>query len=235
MKITPIRTSVFKENEDLISFILKYIKKIPEKSILVITSKVVALSEGRVEGDTTILSKEKLIKKESTFAIKTKYTWLTIKDGMVMASAGIDESNAQGKLILLPKDSFKSADMIRTRLKKIFKLKNFGVLIVDSRIFPLRAGVVGGSLGYAGFRGIRDYIGKKDIFNRILKMSRTNIPDSLATSAVLCMGEGKEQQPIALITDAPIVYKEKVNKKELSIDIADDIFSPLFKNIKIKK
>ena len=49
MKITPIKTKVFEENEDLILFVLKHIKNIPEKSILVITSKVVALAEGQTE------------------------------------------------------------------------------------------------------------------------------------------------------------------------------------------
>lgn len=235
MKITPIKTKVFNENKDLVEFILEYVKKIPEKSILVITSKIISLSEGRTIANTSIATKEKLIKKESEFAIKTKLVWLTVKDGMVMASAGIDESNAKNKLILLPKDSFNTAEILRKKLKKIFKVKKFGILITDSRIFPLRAGVVGVTLGYAGFKGIRDYRGKKDIFGRVLKMSRTDVADSLATAAVLCMGEGKEQQPLALITDAPVEFIEKVNKKELKINIKDDLYLPLFESILNKK
>jgi F420-0:gamma-glutamyl ligase len=176
--------------------------------------------------------KVKLIKQESDFAIKTKYVWLTIKDGMVMSSSGVDESNANGKIILLPKDSFYSANLIRKELQKIFDIKELGVLITDSRLFPLRAGVVGVALGYAGFKGIRNYIGKKDIFGRKLKMSQTDIADSLATSAVLCMGEGKEQQPLALIYDAPVEFINKVNKKELIINPREDIYQPLFERIK---
>jgi F420-0:gamma-glutamyl ligase len=175
--------------------------------------------------------KTKLIKQESDFAIKTKLVWLTIKDGMVMSSAGIDESNAKGKLILLPKDSFQSADLIRNKLKKIFKLRKFGVLITDSRIFPLRAGVVGVALGYAGFKGIRDYRGGNDIFGRVLKMSQTDVADSLATAAVLCMGEGREQQPLALIDNAPVVFAEKINKNELKINPKEDLYLPLFRSI----
>ena len=34
---------------------------------------------------------------------------------------------------------------------------------------PLRAGVVGVALGYAGFKGLRDYRGKEDIFGKKLK------------------------------------------------------------------
>jgi len=231
MRIKVVKTKIFKEDENLLKFILKYIKRIPENSVLVITSKIVALSEGRVVLYKNKAQKIKLIKEESDFAIKTKLTWLTIKDGMVMSSAGIDESNAKGKLILLPKDSFQSAKKIREDLKKIFKIKNLGILITDSRIFPLRAGIVGVSLGYAGFKGIRDYRGKKDIFGRVLKMSRTDVADSLATSVVLCMGEGKEQQPLALMTDVPIEFANKINKKELLINPKDDLYLPLFGSI----
>jgi coenzyme F420-0:L-glutamate ligase len=231
MQIKALKTRVFKERENLLAFILKYVKKLPENSVLVITSKIVALAEGRTEIFKSKRQKIKIIRQESEFAIKTKHAWLTIKDGIVMAGAGIDESNAKGKLILLPKDSFKSAQVLRKKLLQKFKIKNLGILITDSRTGPLRAGIVGMSLGYAGFKGIRDYRGKKDIFNRILKMSRTDVADSLATSAVLCMGEGKEQQPLALITDAPVEFSDKVNKKELLINPKDDLYMPLFKSI----
>jgi coenzyme F420-0:L-glutamate ligase len=235
MQIKPIKTKIFNEDEDLLGFILRYVRKIPEKSILVITSKIVALSEGRVVLIDSKISHdkiwEKIIRAESDFMLRTKYTWLTIKDGMVMASAGIDESNANGKFILLPINSFKSAKLIRKELCKKFKIKNLGVLITDSRLFPLRAGIVGVALGYAGFKGIRNYIGKKDIFGRILKMSRTDVADSLATGAVLCMGEGREQQPLALIIDAPVEFVGKVNKKELLIDPREDLYQPLFEKI----
>ncbi len=232
MQIKTFKTSIFKEKEELLQFIFKYVKKIPENSVLVITSKIVALSEGRTAEYKNQSQKIQLIKKESDFAIKTKFTWLTIKDSMVMASAGIDESNANGKMILLPKDSFKSAEFICKQLRKKFKIKNLGILITDSRLFPLRAGVVGVALGYFGFKGIRNYIGKKDIFGRTLKFSRTDVADSLATSAVLCMGEGKEQRPLALIKDAPVEFVKKVNEKELIINPKEDLYQPLFENIK---
>src|SRR5258706_3196009 len=113
MIVTPIKTRVFKEGENLFAFIASYFKTLPEKSVVVVTSKIVALAEKRtaiIKDDTT---KEKLIRRESEIAIRTKYVWLTVKDGMIMASAGIDESNADGKLILLPRDSFKAANILR--------------------------------------------------------------------------------------------------------------------------
>jgi len=229
MQIKAIKTKIFWENEDLLAFILKYVKNLKENSVLVVTSKIVALSEARVIEYKNKKQKDSLIKKESDFAIKTKIVWLTIKDGMIMANAGIDESNADGKLILLPKDSFKSAEILRKKLIRKFKLKNLGVLITDSRLMPLRTGVVGVALGYAGFKGTRNYIGKKDIFGRVLKMSKLNIADSLATAAVLCMGEGKERQPLALVTNTSLEFTKKVSKKELIINPKKDIYSPFLK------
>jgi F420-0:gamma-glutamyl ligase len=149
-----------------------------------------------------------------------------------MSSAGIDESNAAGKVVLLPQDSFAAASSIRHALMKHFKVKQLGVILTDSRLFPLRAGIVGVALGYAGFQGVRDYRGMKDIFGRTLKMSRTDVADSLATAAVLLMGEGAEQQPLALITGAPVRFVSRINRGELMIDVRDDLYVPLFQKVK---
>ncbi len=228
MIIHPMRTSVFKEGDDVFSFITRYYKKIPERSVLVVTSKIVALAEKRTAFVHTAQEKERYIRAESEFAIPTKYVWLTIKDGMVMASAGIDESNANGKLIFLPKNSFVAAQHLRKKLQKKYGVRHLGVLITDSRTIPLRAGVTGVALGYAGFSGIRDYRGMPDIFGRKLKFSRTDVADSLATAAVLLMGEADEQQPLALIQKAPVTFCERVDRQELHINIEDDMYRPLF-------
>lgn len=216
----------------LLPFVDRYVKKLNDKSILIVTSKIVSLSEGNVREIKTSHTREDLIKAESEFAMRTKYTWLTVKDGMVMSSAGIDESNAKGKIVLLPRNSFKTAERLRRGLMKRHHIKNLGVIITDSRLLPLRAGVVGVALGWSGFKGVRDYRGKPDIFGRILKLSRTDLADSLATAAVAVMGEGAEQQPLALITDAPVEFREKIDRNELSIDIKEDIYQPLFEKIK---
>ncbi len=223
---------MFEEKERIISFIQEHVKQLKENSILVITSKIVALGEGRTAIIETIKTKEEYIRSESEYAVPTKYAWLTIKDGVVMAAAGIDESNANGKLILLPKNSFLSAEKLRKSLQEIYKIKNLGILITDSRTLPLRAGVTGVALGYAGFKGIKDYRGKPDIFGRKFKVSRVDVADSLATAAVFTMGEGNERKPLAVITDSEVSFCENVNRNELRIAIEDDMYAPLFTNIK---
>lgn len=234
MIIKSFQTRIFKEGEDLFKFITEQIEDIKENSVIVVTSKIVSLSEGRTVLVKNEKEKDAVIKKESSFAMLTKYVWLTIKDGMVMPSAGVDESNANGKLILLPKDSFKSAKVLREKLKRKYKRKNIGVLITDSRTVPLRAGVTGVSLGYAGFCGIRDYCGKPDIFGRKFKFSRTNVSDSLASTAVFVMGEGNERIPLVVIEGALVEFSDRTYRKELNIDIEDDMYGPLFRKI-IKK
>jgi len=238
MNIRPVKTRIFREGNDLLNFITNQVKRLHSGDILVVTSKIVALSEGRVRDIRTEKERERVIREESQWQVKTKWTWLTIKDHMVMQSAGIDRSNANGKTILLPKDSFRTASELRRALMKKFRITKLGVLITDSRLFPLRAGIVGVALGYAGFKGVLDNRGKKDIFGRKLKMTRVDIADGLATAAVLEMGEAAEQRPLAVITDAPVEYTDRVNRRELMMDFREDAYLPLFaqaKKVKMKR
>jgi coenzyme F420-0:L-glutamate ligase len=221
MKIAPVKTKLFREGASLPDFVFSHVRKMKEGSVVVISSKIVSLSEGRTADPK---DRERLIKKESAWAKKTKKVWLTEKDGILMANAGIDESNGNGKIILLPRDSYASAARLRAALKKKFKLKKLGVIISDSVVMPRRKGVVGVALGYAGFKGIKDYKGKKDLFGRTFKFASSNIADSLATAAMLTMGEGDERQPLAVIHEAPVVFAEKISAKELSVPAKEDMY-----------
>jgi F420-0:gamma-glutamyl ligase len=232
MKVKAIRTAVFPPLGDLLLFIGKYLPKISEGSIVVVTSKIVALSEGRLVDKIDDKTKMKIIKQESDIMIYGSIACLTVKDGIAMVNAGVDESNGNGKIILLPKDSYKAATKIRNFLKIKYKLNNVGVIITDSRTWPLRAGITGAALGYAGFEGLKKYYDQLDIFGRPFKYSRVNVADSLATAAVFCMGEGDEQQPLAVITGALVKYVDRIDRNELKIDIKEDIYGPLFRKIK---
>lgn len=234
MQVKAIKTRIFHEGEDLIAFILAHVPKLKDGSILAVTSKIVALAEGAVVQASTKKAKDALIRAESEWQLQAKHGKITLKDGLLMWNAGIDESNAKGNLILLPKDSFASAKKLRSSLLQNYKIRKLGIIITDSRVMPLRAGVVGVALGYAGFKGLRDYRGTKDMFGRKLKFTQTDIADSLATAAILTMGEGKEQRPLCVITDAPVEFTEKVHRQELIIAPKDDMYRPLFKNIHVQ-
>jgi len=231
MKIQAIKTRIFKPEEKLLPFLENYLPLVKEKTILIITSKIVALSEGRLVDNLNEKTKLEIIKRESDFVLPTKLVYLTIKDGQVMANAGVDESNAAGRIILLPRDSFKAAAKIRNYFRKKYHLKNLGVIITDSRCLPLRAGVTGSAVGYAGFKGLKDYRGFPDIFGRPFKFSRVDVADSLAAAAVLLMGEGAEQRPLCIITSAPVEFSGRVDRNELKIKIKDDMYGPMYKSL----
>lgn len=229
MTIKAIKTNIFCSGDNLFHFIDRYSSFITEGAILVVTSKILALSENRFVDNISPKDKEKIIKLESDFVLKAKNVYLTIKDGSVMLSAGVDESNANGGLILLPRDVWSSAVKIRRYLMKKLALKKLGVIISDSRSTPLRSGASGRAMAHAGFRGLKNYRGRKDIFGRKFLYSRVNVADSLAAAAVLCMGEGRERCPLAVIKEAPVDFILKFKKENLDISPQDDVYAPIFR------
>ncbi len=226
MKTIPVKTRIYKVSENLFDFIIEHISQLEERSVLVITSKIVALAENRVVTILTDDEKEQVIKQNSDYAYNHPYGWLTIVDGLMAGSAGLDASNIEGNVYsLLPKDSFNTAISLRKKLMDHFSLKELGIIITDSRLMPLRKGTLGAAFGYAGIKALRDYTESTDIYGRPYERQKANIPDALATAAVLEMGEGAEMQPLALITEATITFtNETIDKNELIVPVTDDIY-----------
>jgi len=228
MNIIGVKTPLFEESRSLLVFIKKHINSFHEGDILVITSKIVALSEGRVG---KIEDKRKLIFKESKRVIETPWAFLTLTSDGWGINAGIDEANMKDKIVLLPKDPHKTAELLKKNLKRLYSLKKVGVIITDTRSVPLRVGTVGRAIGYSGFKPIKSYIGKKDLFGRKSRVTQSNLVDALAASAVVVMGEGSEQTPVAIIKDAPVSFTSKPlskRDKQLALPTAKDIFSKIF-------
>jgi F420-0:gamma-glutamyl ligase len=228
MQIIPIKTSIFGEGGNLLFFIKKQISFLPDKSIIVVTSKIVALSQKRVG---LPKDKNKLIKENSKEIIETPWVPLTFTLGEWRINAGIDESNAKNKIILLPENPFIIAEKIQKNLKKHFSVKHLGIIITDTRSMPLRVGTIGKPLAFVGFNPLKSYVGKKDLFGRKSRLTQSNIADSLAAGAVLVMGEGNEQIPLVIIKDAPVKFTNKISKKYSSLahQPETDIYAWLYK------
>lgn len=203
-----------------------------EGDILAVTSKVVSLSENRVIQKSNI-DKKKLIQEEADHYLgEIGYgCHLTIKEGLLVPSAGVDESNAEREFyILYPLDPFQSAKRIHSFLKQVFPIRNVGVLLTDSRTMPLRRGVLGVALAYYGFKGVQSKIGEEDLFGRKLKMTQVNVADALATAAVLTMGEGGESCPLALLK-TEVEFMESSSNQELQIPLDEDLYKPFLKRV----
>lgn len=245
MKVIGIKTRKFLPPKDNLWDLIKSIKKIKENSVVAITSKVVSIGEGRcipisntTKDEIAIMEADKYIPRELA---PDGLILHTIKNNMLIASSGVDESNGADYFILWPKDPESSAKKIWEFLKEKFKVKNVGVIITDSRLIPLRRGVVGIAIAYFGFKPLKDYRGKKDIFGREFKMETSNFPDSLATTAILEMGEGSERKPIAIISDIPDLefiqteYQAKTPEDSLDIPEKEDMFYPFLSSVKWEK
>lgn len=248
MKITSIKTHKITQYDiDLFAILDKYITSLSENSVVVVTSKIVSITEGsilKIGNEDGQEIKEKLIEENSQFYLpraSSKYNIsFTITNNILSASAGIDESNGNGFYILWPKNAQESANKIREYLVSKFNLENLGVIITDSKTTPLRWGVTGIALAHSGFSALQDYIGQPDLFGRPFVYEKLNIADSLAAAAVLEMGEGSEQTPLAVIEEIKNLQFQNRNPNEeeiksLKINIDDDLFAPFLKNAEWQK
>lgn len=235
LQITPLKTALFHKGEDLADFVVKNVPASlwQERSLLVITSKIVSLAEQRLVALDSI-DKKSLIRREADQYLGEigHGVSLTIKHGLMLPAAGIDESNSEnGDYILYPVDPYASAEKLRRDIMTRFGLKEFGVIMTDSRTGPLRLGVVGVSLAFAGFHAVRNMIGHKDLFGRPLKMTKINVTDSLAAAAVLMMGEADERCPLAMISSAPVKFTDTPLREDLEVPFSEDMYLPLYKHL----
>lgn len=240
MQIKTIKTHRITPNESLFQILDTYVPSIQEQEIVIITSKVISLCEGRVVIKNSEVSKETLIKQsadaylcvqeeENPYGIQ-----LTIKNNILIPSAGIDESNGNGWYILYPEDVQKSAIAIWEYLRMRDGIQHLGIVITDSHTTPMRRGVIGIGLGWSGFKPLYSYIGKPDCFGDPLKVTMVNILDALAVSSVFCMGEGDEQTPFSIISNAPKIefqdHPPTIEEiKGITIPMEEDLYAPLLK------
>lgn len=239
MKITAFKTHPIIIGESLTSLLDKYLPSLAEQTVLCITSKIISLCQGRVIPKENVAHKYDLIQQEADGYLpkdqSTHKAHLTIKNHILIPSAGIDESNGDRVYILYPSDIQKTVTFIWEHIRQKQGLREFGVVITDSHTTPLRKGVTGIALGWCGFEPLYSYVGKPDIFGHPLRVTQINILDALATAAVFEMGEGSEQTPLALIEGArrlrflarPPTPEEE---SQIHISLNDDIYAPLLRN-----
>jgi len=233
--IQPIQThKITPADESLIALIDQYVHEFSAGSILVITSKIISIIQKRLVSASS--NRQQLIEAEAEAYLPPRYSryqvTLTIKEGQLIPNAGVDESNVGDQFVLWPADPQAVANRVRAHLAARFGVSDVGVLITDSRPLPLRWGVTGMAMVHSGFRAINDLIGEPDLFGRPLTMTKVNVMDGLATAAVLVMGEGNEQTPLAIAKEIPFVHfqpRDPTAEELQALRIApeDDLYAPL--------
>ena len=232
LKSVPIKTAIYRYGTNLQEFIWKAIHaQLHEGMIVAVTSKIISIAENELVPMAQI-SKRALIEREADhFLCETSFNvCLTVKHGLVIPSAGIDESNSEsGHYILYPKDPYLSAQRLCDFLKQKSGFKKMGVIITDSHTSALRKGVVGVGLSHWGFKAIKNLVGEDDLFGRKIKMTSVNVLDALAVAAVLTMGESSECQPIALLEYGDAEFTEVTSADEIKIPLEEDLYGPLLR------
>ncbi|MBI5620756.1 coenzyme F420-0:L-glutamate ligase [Candidatus Gottesmanbacteria bacterium] len=245
MNIIAIKTKPIVPGDDLLTILDHDILKLHDGDVLAVTSKIVSICQGAVASNDGSIDKLDLIKKEADAYLdiplsQTYGVTITIKNSMLVANTGIDESNGNGYFILWPRNPFASAAAIWTHLRQKFTIHHLGVIITDSHMVPLQWGTRGRAIAWCGFEPLKNYIGTPDIFGKNLHATKASVIDGLAAAAVSIMGEGNEQTPLAIIQDMPPIsfLDRPPTKKEidaLTIAPKDDIYAPLLTSVEWKK
>lgn len=242
MIVRPVKTKRILPNTDSLEDVLDSIDQsslelLQDNSILVVTSKIISICDGdlvKINPDDPT-QKITLIKKECDRFIPPELNAygvsLTIKNGFLIPTAGIDESNCDGFYVLWPKDPQSSANRVRRYVEEKYNRK-IGVIISDSVTSPLRWGTTGTAIAHSGFQAVNSYIGKPDLFGRSLKITKSNIAIGLAAAAVVVMGEGAESTPLAIISDLPFVEftfadPTRDELEQYKISLEDDLYAQL--------
>ena len=234
MQILPIKTRVLLPPKDnLLEVLDNSLPKLCERDIVVVTSKVVSIGEGRCICAGTLAEKRGLIEKEADYLARfreSRRSVFSIKGHTIVGSAGIDGSNGNGYWTLWPQDPFGSAKELWTYLRKKHGLAQLGVVITDSVSPPMRLGCIGISIGFFGLHPLLRYIGKPDLFGRRFRFERANLVDGIAAAAVVAMGEGNEQTPLAVVRGVPALrFASYDTRHELLIRPKQDIYYPILK------
>jgi coenzyme F420-0:L-glutamate ligase len=231
MELFALKLPLIKQRDPLLDIIISELeeqgKSLKEGDIVVIAEKVVATSQGRVVN----LSDVKKISQEAKdlselYDMDERYVELIIREasmilgGMthvilakvndfLIANAGIDQSNAgPNKVVLLPNNLKKVVWEFRAILKKKYNLNDFGVIIADSRVQPLRKGTIGIAIATAGFEPIEDLIGHPDLFNRPMEITTRAVADDLASAAQFLLSEADQRTPVVVIRGSNVEFSE---------------------------
>jgi len=181
---------------DLAALIAGVAPDLRDGDILVVTSKIVSKAEGRV----VTASREQAIEAETARVVARRgaTTIAQTRHGLVLAAAGVDESNtAPGTVVLLPEDPDESA----RRLRKAVQARTgrtVGVVITDTMGRPWRAGQTDNAIGAAGVVPVRDYRGEPDTFGNILEVTVAAVADEIAGAADLVKGKSA-RVPVAVV------------------------------------
>jgi coenzyme F420-0:L-glutamate ligase / coenzyme F420-1:gamma-L-glutamate ligase len=209
--------------------------------IIAVASKVVSLSEGNIVSLRKVRPTALAKRLGRKFEMPSKFAQvvldeaeavyggvsgvlLTLKNGNAAANSGVDRKNAPGDSVIpWPLDPHRSAETIRRAFNRKFR-KRIGVVIVDSRVTPLRLGTTGLAIACSGFKPVSDSRGAKDLYGRRVQITLQSLADGIAGAAQLLMGEARESIPFVLVRGAPVQLGDKYSSDSMTLPVKDCLY-----------
>ena len=188
--------------DDLAAVILDAVgDSLQDGDIISVTSKIVSKAEGR---QVAAADREQAITEQTVRTVATREHARGVTrivenpQGLVMAAAGVDASNApEGIVLLLPEDPDASALRLATALRAGTG-KTVAVILTDTLGRPWREGQTDAAIGAAGLRVVDDLRGSTDASGHLLEATIAAVADEIAGAADLVKGKASGM-PVAVI------------------------------------
>jgi coenzyme F420-0:L-glutamate ligase / coenzyme F420-1:gamma-L-glutamate ligase len=215
--LSPIKTPRMSDAFDIVNLLDSVAgSQLRDGDVLVVSSKFVAISEGRIVKLDSVIPSEYATELASKYRVPPELCELVIresdeimggvvgfilaaKDGVLAPNAGIDRSNiGPGMAVLYPRNALESASAMVDAMRFRHGVR-IGMVVSDSRLMPTRRGTTGVALAAAGLEAVIDLRGREDLFGNVLRVTSQAIADDLCSAAQLVMGEADEATPFVLI------------------------------------
>lgn len=186
----------FRPGDDVAAAIAAAAPWLRDDDVLVVTSKVLSKSEGRIvaaptDPDERDALRRRLIDEEAVRVLARKGRTLITENanGLVQAAAGVDGSNVSTtELALLPVDPDGSAARLRAGLAERLGV-TVAVVITDTMGRAWRNGQIDAAIGAAGLAVLHGYSGVQDTHGNELLVTEVAIADEIAAAADLVKGK----------------------------------------------
>ncbi|MDT5125239.1 MAG: dehydro coenzyme reductase / coenzyme F420-0:L-glutamate ligase / coenzyme [Mycobacterium sp.] len=186
----------FRPGDDVAAAIAAAAPWLRDDDVVVVTSKVLSKSEGRIVAAPTDpverdALRRRLIDDEAVRVLAHKGRTLITENaiGLIQAAAGVDGSNVDAaELALLPVDPDGSARVLRSRLGELLDV-TVGVVVTDTMGRAWRNGQTDAAIGAAGLAVLHGYAGAYDQFGNELLVTEVAVADEIAAAADLVKGK----------------------------------------------
>jgi coenzyme F420-0:L-glutamate ligase/coenzyme F420-1:gamma-L-glutamate ligase len=186
----------FRPGDDVAAAIATAAPWLRDDDVVVVTSKVLSKSEGRIvaaptDPDERDALRRRLVDAEAVRVLARKGRTLITENaiGLIQAAAGVDGSNVDSaELALLPVDPDGSAATLRSRLRALLGV-SVGIVVTDTMGRAWRNGQTDTAIGAAGLAVLHGYGGAHDAHGNELVVTEIAVADEIAAAADLVKGK----------------------------------------------